>query len=199
MPKREINAKDLVSSIKAGMTDVDLMRAYRLTPKGLDSALRKLATLGLISLLELEALRSGQEETVDLSGIHTALAEQDGNRRLPSKKNRYLYSGKVEGIDILDYIQWMLIEGRQTVLEVSPLNGIPYRLFIDGGKVLHAVSEEMEGEDAFYRCVQATRGEFTHLTWSSPKKITIRKEGMQLLLEAARRRDEADAVLQVLI
>jgi len=57
----------------------------------------------------------------------------------------------------------------------------------------------MEGEVAFYRCIQSKRGKFAHLPWSAPEKITIGKDGMQLLLEAARRRDEADAVLQVLI
>jgi len=101
----------------------------------------------------------------------------------------------VEGVDILDYIQWMLIECRQTVLEIRPLNGMPYRLFLDDGKVLHAKCMEMEGEEAFYRCVRSARGEFAHLPWSAPEKITIEKAGMQLLFEAARRRDEADAVL----
>jgi len=199
MPKREINAKDLVSSIQAGMNEVDLMREYGLTPKGLDSALRKLSALGLISLIELEALRSSQEETVSLSGIHTALAEKDGKRRLPGRKNRYLYSGKVEGIDILDYIQFMLIEGMRAVLEVRPRDGMPCSLFIDEGKVLHAVSEEMEGEEALYRCIQSKGGKFAHLAWRAPEKTTIKKDGMQLLLEAARRRDEVDAALARLV
>jgi len=86
MAKREINAKDFMSDVQAGMDDVGLMTKYRLTPKGLDSTFRKLLTVGLISRFELEARRSGQEETVDLSGIHTALVERDGARRLQRKK-----------------------------------------------------------------------------------------------------------------
>jgi hypothetical protein len=191
MAKREINAKDFMSDVQAGMDDVGLMRKYRLTPKGLDSTFRKLLTVGLISRFELEARRIGQEETVDLSGIHTALVERNEVRRSQRKTIQYLYSGKVEGVDILDYVQWMLIEGRQTMLEVRALNGMTYRLFIDDGKVLHAACTEMEGEEAFYSCVRSAGGEFDHLPWSDPEKITIEKAGMQLLFEGARRRDEA--------
>jgi hypothetical protein len=131
-----------------------------------------------------------------LSGVHTALAEQDGVRRLQKNRTRYLYSGRVEGVDILDYIQWMLIEGRRTVLEVTPVDGMPCRVFIDDGRVLHAATMEMEGEQAFYRCVQYPSGEFAHLSWTAPETITIEKAGMQLLFEAARQRDEADAATE---
>jgi hypothetical protein len=190
--KREINAKDFMSDVKAGLDDVGLMNKYRLSPKGLDSTFRKLLTVGLISRFELAARRSEQEETVDLSGIPTEVSEQDGTRRAQNKKAHYSYSGKVEGVDILDYIQWMLIDGRQTVLEVRHPNAMPTRLFVDDGKVLHATTMELEGEDAFYRCVLPQNGEFVHLPWSAPDKTTIEKAGMQLLFEAARRRDEAD-------
>jgi len=190
MAKREIMAKDFMRDIQAGLDDLGLMRKYRLTPKGLDSTFRKLLTVGLISRFDLETRRNGLEETVDLSGIHTALVERDGPRRRQKPRTRYSYSGKVEGVDILDYVQWMLIEGRQTVLEIRPLNGIPCTLFVDDGKILHASSMELEGEEAFYQCVQSARGEFAHLAWSVPGRITIEKAGMQLLFEAARRRDE---------
>jgi len=144
MAKREIMAKDFMRDIQAGLDDLGLMRKYRLTPKGLDSTFRKLLTVGLISRFDLETRRNGLEETVDLSGIHTALVERDGPRRRQKPRTRYSYSGKVEGVDILDYVQWMLIEGRQTVLEIRPLNGIPCTLFVDDGKILHASSMELE-------------------------------------------------------
>jgi len=40
--KREIEAKELIFDIRAGMTDSQLMEKYRLTYKGLKSALQKL-------------------------------------------------------------------------------------------------------------------------------------------------------------
>lgn len=194
--KKEINAKDFMSDVEAGLDDASLMRKYKLSPKGLDSTFRKLLTVGLISRLELAARRTGQEETVDLSGFHTAMDEQDGIRRLQRKRTQYSYSGKVEGVDILDYIQWMLIEGRQTVLEVRPKDGLPCKIFVDNGEILHAATMEMEGEDAFYSFVQCPMGEFVHLPWSAPTRPTIEKAGMQLLFEAARRRDEAETIME---
>lgn len=190
MAKREINAKDFMGDLQSGVDDVGLMKKYRLSPKGLDSTFRKLLTVGLISRFELAARRNEQEETVDLSGIPTEVSEQNGTRPPRPKKVQYFYTGKVEGVDILDYIQWMLIDGRQTVLEIRHLNAMPTRLFVDDGKVLHATNAKMEGEEAFYSCVLPKSGEFVHLPWSPPEKITVEKAGMQLLFEAARRRDE---------
>ncbi len=192
MAKKEVNAKDFMRDVQEGMDDVGLMKKYRLTPKGLDSTFRKLLTVGLISRLELAARTSGQTDTVDLAGIPTERVEPDGLRRLQKKKTQYLYSGKVEGVDILDYIQWILMEGRQTVLEVRPEDGMPCTLYVADGKILHARTMEMLGEDAFYRLVQSPRGEFSHLPWTEPDTISIDRSGMQLLFEAARLRDETD-------
>jgi hypothetical protein len=189
--KKEVNAKEFMRDVQDGMDDVGLMQKYKLTPKGLDSTFRKLLTVGLISRLELVARSTGQTDTVDLAGIPTERADPDGLHRLQRKKPQYLYSGKVEGVDILDYIQWMLVEGRQTVLEVRPEEGMPCTLYLSDGKVLHVRSLEMFGEDAFYRLVQSPRGEFSHAPWTEPETVSIEKAGMQLLFEAARLRDEA--------
>lgn len=51
--KREIEAKDLIFDIRAGMTDSQLMEKYRLTYKGLKSALQKLLNVQAISPEEL--------------------------------------------------------------------------------------------------------------------------------------------------
>ncbi|AFM25504.1 PilZ domain-containing protein [Desulfomonile tiedjei] len=51
--KREIEAKDLIFDIRTGMTDAQLMEKYRLTYKGLRSALKKLLNVQAISPEEL--------------------------------------------------------------------------------------------------------------------------------------------------
>jgi anti-anti-sigma regulatory factor len=45
----EVNASDVLNSIANGMTDAELMREYRLSPRGLQSLFRKLYNKGLIS------------------------------------------------------------------------------------------------------------------------------------------------------
>src|SRR5208283_5737299 len=104
MIKREIFAKEILNDIKSGMDDVNLMQKYKVTVKGLDSVLQKLLTAGLISERELNSRKLGFEETVDLSGLFT-FQVQGADQILQKKRTEYSYSGMVEGIDILDYIQ----------------------------------------------------------------------------------------------
>jgi hypothetical protein len=103
---------------------------------------------------------------------------------------RYFFSGMVQNIDILDYIQFLMMSGIKTVLELRLLRGPLSILFIGDGRVLHAESGELTGEDAFYRCLQSDGGIFTHVQWTEPRERTIEAPGEFLLLQAARRRDE---------
>jgi Domain of unknown function (DUF4388) len=190
MVKREILAKEILNDIKAGMDDVSLMQKYRLTGKGLDSVLQKLLRAGLISERDLNARKLGFEETVDLSGLFS-FQVQEADQILQKKRTEYSYSGMVEGIDILDYIQWILLDRRSTVLEISCPNGTSCMVYLKEGQILHAVNDELEGEEALYNSVMFPSGRFVHLTWTEPDRKTIKKPGTQLLIEAARRRDEA--------
>jgi Domain of unknown function (DUF4388) len=192
MVKREIFAREILNDIKSGMDDVDLMQKYKVTVKGLDSVFRKLLTAGLISQRELNARRIGYEETVDLSGLFTV--QEEGSGLIPQKKKtEYSYSGMVEGIDILDYIQWILLDRRQTILEIRLPNRTSCKVYLKEGQILHAINGELEGEEALYSSMMFPSGKFVHLGWTEPDRKTIEKPGTQLLLEAARRRDEADS------
>jgi Domain of unknown function (DUF4388) len=189
--KREIFAKDVLNDIKSGMDDISLMQKYRLTGKGLESVLQKMLRAGLISERELNSRRLGFEETVDLSGLFS-LAAQAGDQIQERKKKEYAYSGMVEGIDILDYIQWILLDRRSTILEIGCPNGTFCRVYLTEGEIIHAVNGKLEGEEALYASVMFPSGRFGHETWTEPERKTIKRPGTQLLLEAARRRDEAD-------
>jgi hypothetical protein len=174
------------------MDDVRLMQKYRLTGKGLESVLQKLLRAGLISERELNSRKLGFEETVDLSGLFPLATEESGQIQERTKKE-YSYSGMVEGIDILDYLQWILLDRRSTIVEISCPNGTSCRVFLKEGDIIHAVNGEFEGEEALYKSVMFPNGRFGHESWTVPDRRTIKKTGTQLLLEAARRRDEADS------
>lgn len=105
-------------------------------------------------------------------------------------KARYSFSGMIHNIDILEYVQFLIMIGARTILELRLRRGPTSKLFIDQGRILHAISGELDGEDAFYRCVQSEGGVFTHFPWAEPQMRTIEASGDFLLLEAARRRDE---------
>jgi len=192
MEKREIQAKEILNDIRSGMDYSDLMTKYKLTLRGLDSAFQKLLAAGLISEKELNSRKPGFGETVDLSGLFH-VGEQGTGQIQQRKKKEYSYSGIVEGIDILDYIQWVLLDGRRTVLEISFPNGTSCKVYLKEGQILHATNGKREGEEALYSSVMFPRGKFVHLSWNEPDRKTIDKPGMHVLLEASRRRDEADS------
>ncbi len=100
------------------------------------------------------------------------------------------FSGSIDNIDILDYLQLMMLTGRHLVLEVSSRDGGQGLIFIDNGHVTHAKCGNLEGEDAVYKCLSFDGGNFVNLPWTDPDKITIDKPGDFLLIEAARKRDE---------
>jgi CheY-like chemotaxis protein len=113
---------------------------------------------------------------------------------LSSSSEKFGFSGIIDQIDILDYVQLLMLTGRQVVVEILCRNGPRARLFMNDGRVCHAECGDLEGEEAFYTCVSFTGGSFVNLPWSEPEKTTITKPGDYLLMEAARRRDEERGV-----
>jgi two-component system cell cycle sensor histidine kinase/response regulator CckA len=100
------------------------------------------------------------------------------------------FSGSIHGIDILEYVQLLIISGQRVVVEIVSRDGLRGLLYVDEGTVLHAVCDELEGEDALFRCLGFNGGSFSSLPWHEPYARTINKPGELLLLEAARLRDE---------
>jgi CheY-like chemotaxis protein len=98
--------------------------------------------------------------------------------------------GTVNDIDILDYVQLMLLTGRKALLEVRSREGHEGLLFIDRGAIVHAVCGDLIGEAALYQCLTFPAGCFQGLPWREPDSITIGKPSEFLLIEAARMRDE---------
>lgn len=101
------------------------------------------------------------------------------------------FSGRVDGVDILEYLQFLLLSGKKVVLEIRPAVGDPCRLYLRDGAIVHAVCGAIEGEAAFFRCINFRGGEFVNLPWTEPDRVGICRAGEFLLMEAARRRDEA--------
>jgi hypothetical protein len=189
--KTKATAKDSANGVQAGLHDIKLMNGCKPSPNGHSKILQEMLRSELLSRFALVEQRNEQEKPGDSPEVSIDVPSQSECQDSESPKSRYSYSGRLEGIDILDYIQWMLLDGKQIVLEVKQPT-LTTRIFVDRGKILHVSSPEGEGEEAFYSCVLRLDGEFLHLPWSHPEKITVEKGGMQLLFEAARRRDEAN-------
>jgi PAS domain S-box-containing protein len=99
------------------------------------------------------------------------------------------FSGRIHAIDILEYIQLVLLTKQQAVLEIRSRDGTIGFLYVDRGRILHAMCGTLVGEEAFHRCVKFRAGSFASLPWREPDQVTIDKPGELLLFEAARMRD----------
>jgi len=132
------------------------------------------------------ALRHGAslyiEKPIDVEFLISVL---DAERRADS------FSGSIDEIDLFDWIQLMLMTRRQAVIDVSSSSGAQGRIWIDRGKIPHAICGSLEGEKAFLHCLGFDGGTFSSLPWQPPTLETIEDAGDHLLMEAARVRDEA--------
>jgi CheY-like chemotaxis protein len=110
---------------------------------------------------------------------------------LSPMRSRSSFSGNVEGVDIVEYVQFIMIGGSKTLLEITSSLGTRGQVFLADGLVVHAVCGILQGEQALYRCLRFKEGTFKHLPWEEPEQTTINKPGEFLLMEAVRKRDEA--------
>jgi hypothetical protein len=67
MGKPSINAKTVLAEIRSGFTPDALMKKYALSPKGLESLLRKLVSAGAIGQTELDAWKAKANELVTVA------------------------------------------------------------------------------------------------------------------------------------
>jgi CheY-like chemotaxis protein len=104
---------------------------------------------------------------------------------------RSSFTGTVEGVDIIEYLQFVILGGRKTILEITSSIGTAGRLYLVNGTVMHAECGVLQGEQALYRCLSFKDGTFSHLPWVEPERISVGKPGDFLLMEAMRKRDEA--------
>jgi CheY-like chemotaxis protein len=110
---------------------------------------------------------------------------------LMTMDNSSAFSGTIDEIDILDYLQLLILSGRQVILDVHGVAGAHGQVFISKGEILHAVCGDLAGEEALYRCIRFKGGSFSNLPWTDEPRKTINKPAEFLLIEAARMRDEA--------
>ncbi len=110
---------------------------------------------------------------------------------ITQSRTRSSFKGKVEGVDIIEYVQFVLLGGGKTILEITSSIGTQGKLFILNGQVVHSECGVLQGEPALYRCLGFREGTFSHLPWAEPEQSTIRKPGEFILMEAVRKRDDA--------
>lgn len=101
------------------------------------------------------------------------------------------WQGQVASLEIFDIAQLMVMAGRTVTLEVRCENDEGFLAFVQG-QLVHASTKELQGEEAFFAIASWEGGSFEEKKGGKKHGLArnITLPTMELLLEAARRRDE---------
>jgi predicted regulator of Ras-like GTPase activity (Roadblock/LC7/MglB family) len=98
--------------------------------------------------------------------------------------------GNLQDMAVADLIQHNCQDRKTARLEVEH-NGQIATLFFHEGDVQHAAMGNLQGEEVVYRLLDWQEGQFTLEMDQTPPTVTINRSWSSLLLEGARRLDEA--------
>jgi CheY-like chemotaxis protein len=105
------------------------------------------------------------------------------------------FRGMLRKIGLEDILQMECLSRHTSVLEVAA-QGRTGRIYIKGGKLVHAEFGSETGETALNRLLALRGGEFLHAAYTEPARRTLDGSWEFLLMEAARKRDEMTAAVE---
>jgi hypothetical protein len=99
------------------------------------------------------------------------------------------FQGSIKEIPLPDIIQLVSVSGKSGVflLERGEERG---EIYIQDGRIIHAVYNALQGEEAIYALAIWSEGDFHFQPGVEAESFTITKSNTNLLMEAARRLDE---------
>jgi len=105
--------------------------------------------------------------------------------------SRGFWAARLDGFQITDALQLVHMVRRSQTIRVRTEFGEEGLVHLKGGEVVHAVIEELEGEEAFYAIVALEGGEIESLPLPEDLRTTIQRPLAALILEGMRLKDEA--------
>ncbi|RPI76841.1 MAG: DUF4388 domain-containing protein, partial [Desulfobacteraceae bacterium] len=100
------------------------------------------------------------------------------------------FSGTIHKIELQDYIQMVCLSclDKSILVYHGAESG---RIDIRAGRIVHAALPDLKGEEAFYRILAWSNGRFKDIPPNGAAAVSIQKDYRQLLMEAAKYRDES--------
>lgn len=101
------------------------------------------------------------------------------------------FQGTIDGIDLLDIVQFNGMSGASAALKVTTIeqDGM---IFFKNGQVVHAMCGKQIGEEAFFTILSFQGGTLQNIRGVEPPVVSITKDLQALLFEAAVLSDEVD-------
>jgi len=126
--------------------------------------------------------------TIELQGV---VESDDDDKTVPGVQPGRAagFRAKLAGVSLWDLVQMECLAGSRIVVLVTG-EGIGY-LYFDRGQIVHAMTTEHTGEEAALEILGWTNGSFQPCERPWPEAPTISTSHEALILEVARRQDEA--------
>jgi len=105
---------------------------------------------------------------------------------------RDTFSGSLSELSCVDVIQMLCIARKSTALRLSEGSSTGV-IHIEAGEPVHAVWDDVSGEDAFFRILGVKNGLFYTAPLPPDVERSIRGDWQYLMIEGMRRLDEANA------
>ena len=102
------------------------------------------------------------------------------------------FQGMLRRVGLQDVIQMECLGRNSSVLEVQDRQ-LTGQIYIEDGRIIHAVAGEATGEPAFQKLLSLAGGAFQLQPFEAPSQHTIEGQWEFLLMEAARVRDEGSS------
>jgi hypothetical protein len=99
------------------------------------------------------------------------------------------FQGSLAELHLPDIIQLVSVSGKTGIFYLTD-GTLKGQIFLNDGKIVHALLEETSGEEAVYALAIWRQGEFRFDPGPATEQRTITKSNTNLLMEAARRLDE---------
>jgi DNA-binding response OmpR family regulator len=111
---------------------------------------------------------------------------------LRALSHRDSFTGNLSDLSTVDVIQMLCIARKTTALRLSEGKRAG-AIHIENGEIVHAVWEDLAGEDAFFRMLAVKKGLFSTSPLPPDVERTMAGDWQYLLIEGLRRLDEANA------
>lgn len=207
LDKLEINAPDLIISETKFSTELDgfeLRRRLRASP-----AWAEIPFIFLTAETAIENKIKGLELGVDdyltkpiyIKEIVTRiniLLQKKQRQFLDIKKDGTRFAGRVADMPVVDVIQTIEISRKSGVIQFTGGPGRNATIYFRDGKVIDAEAGTLQGEDAVYRLLTWSDGDFEVEFRTVRRREAISMSSQGLLMEGMRRLDEWSRLLEQL-
>ena len=207
LDKLEIYAPDLIVS-ETAFPDGDgfeLRRRVRSVPDWAE-----IPFIFLTAELAIENKIKGLELGVDdyltkpiyikeiITRINILLTKRQRARFEERRDGRTRFAGRVNDMPVVDVIQTIEVSRKSGVIQFTAERGRNATIYFRDGKVIDAEAGTLQGEDAVYRLLTWSDGEFEVVFRTVRRREVILTSSQGLLMEGMRRLDEWSRLLEQL-